>query len=720
MLIIVLIMSYYLNERTMKKYFLFIFFATTSIIVSAQTQYGVVKTRGRMVNGKLVPGEKIPSAMVSVRGRSAILSGADGSFSFTVAGNSFIVDSVRKKDYALIDTEACRQYKFPQSPFVLLMEKSEVQQAELLAKERSLRRDLQRRLQKREDEVDALNVSLEAKNRLLSEINRDREENEKLIKDLAEYYAKLDYDQLDEFQRRVSECIENGELERADSLLRSRGNMNKRIAEIHDEEAAEAKEDEAIAKRQKNNQNAKEGTKEKKEIAAADCYSFHQRFARDHQRDSAAYYLELRASLDTTNIEWQNQAGRYIDDCLANYSKALEYYQRVLRQSILQYGEQSDWTATAYNNIGAVYDSQGDYDKALDHYCKSLDIRKEVLGTEHPVVASSYNNIGVVYCSQGDYTKALEYFNKALAIIEKVLGTEHPDVADSYNNIGVVYKRQGDYAKALECYTNAKNVWEKMFGKEHPNVATSYSNIGSVYIYQENYPEALKFLTQALEIQRKMLGVEHPNVALSYINIGFLYDSLGKYSEALDYYLKALGIQQKLYGTEHPDVAMCYNNIGYVSAEMGNNPKALEYLTKALEIREKVLGPEHPSTKKSMNDVEHVKMTMIVQDSVAMQEHVFTAKVVEGDTPARQQGLSGECIVLEFADWTINDNTFLYDKCNEMLGKPKDMVIFKDGSISSHHFENAMGMRIGLKRVGKAEKKRIIKAYEKWKAKSSK
>ena len=33
-----------------------------------------------------------------------------------------------------------------------------------------------------------------------------------------------------------------------------------------------------------------------------------------HLNDSAAYYLELRAGLDTTNVEWSDEAGGYIYD----------------------------------------------------------------------------------------------------------------------------------------------------------------------------------------------------------------------------------------------------------------------------------------------------------------------------------------------------------------------------------------------------------------------
>lgn len=422
----------------MKKVLFLLAGLTTVVMMTAQTQQGVVKTRGRIVNGQLVPGSKIAQALVGVRGRLAVLSDDNGAFSFPVTTKSFIIDSVKKKDYALIDIEACRQYQYPQKPFVLLMEKPELQQADLLAKERKLRRDLQRRLQKREDEVDALNVSLEKKNKLLQEINREREDNEKIIKDLAKYYATLDYDQLDDFQRRVSDCLENGELERADSLPRSRGSMEKRIAEIHNEEVAETLEDEVIAKRQENNQIAKEGTRKKKELAAADCFSFYQRFKQDHQRDSAAYYLELRASLDTTNVEWSIVAGKYIDDYLADYAKALKYYQTTLRHSLLQFGEQHDWTATFYNNIGSVYSNQGDYPKALEYHLKALAIWEKVLGQEHPDVATSYNNIGGIYGNRGDYPKALEFNLKALAIREKVLGQEHPDTKTVKENIKYV------------------------------------------------------------------------------------------------------------------------------------------------------------------------------------------------------------------------------------------------------------------------------------------
>ena len=191
----------------MKKYILFLYILV-AVGVMAQTQHlqtGVIKTCGRMVNGKQVPGVKIANATVSVRGRTPAKSRDDGTFSFPVTEKTFIIDSVRKKDYVLIDFEACRQYRFPQSPFVLLMEKPEKQQAELLAAESKIRRNLQRQLQDRENEIENMrNASQQEKDSLLRLLYQQQGDNERLIADMAKRYSTLDYDQLDDFYRLVS------------------------------------------------------------------------------------------------------------------------------------------------------------------------------------------------------------------------------------------------------------------------------------------------------------------------------------------------------------------------------------------------------------------------------------------------------------------------------------------------------------------------------------
>ena len=90
-----------------------------------------------------------------------------------------------------------------------------------------------------------------------------------------------------------------------------------------------------------------------------------------------------------------------------------------------------------------------------------------------------------------------------------------------------------------------------------------------------------------------------------------------------------------------------------------------------------------------------------------MSDKAFTAKVVSDETPASQQGMSGEYYLLEYSDWNFEND--------ELKDKPKDIVVMKDGVITKHHFEDTIGIQLGIKFVSKEEKQRITETYHKWK-----
>ena len=170
-------------------------------------------------------------------------------------------------------------------------------------------------------------------------------------------------------------------------------------------------------------------------------------------------------------------------------------------------------------------------------------------------------------------------------------------------------------------------------------------------------------------------------MATSYNNIGTLYSEQGDYSKALEYLQKALKIKLEILGKNHPDVAMCYDNIGAVYWAAKDNGKELDGFKEFTLPR------------------------------------VFTATTVGNDTPAQEAGMAGGYIMLEFAEWTINSESSLIAKNIEMRGKPKTIVVMKDGNISQYHFENSIGVQLGYKYVGEQEKQRILKAYKEWKEK---
>ena len=346
----------------MKQFFLTISLLLTNVlllgfIASAQTQQGFVKTKGRMVDGKLVPGQGLKGATVSIKGRTPILVNSDdGSFSFPTSDRQFYLDSVRKKGYQLVDMDACpKTYVCSSNPIYIVMETPEQMMEDKINAEKKIRRNLQKQLQDKEDELEALReeekISQEEYEKALQRLYSEQESNERIIADMAKRYAELDYDLLDDFYRQVSYFIESGELTKADSLLRTRGNITQQVNDIQIMGQNIQDEKEQL-------QRVRAVQQADTEEAARHCKSLADMFHTQHQIDSAAYYLELRAQLDTTNIEWQYDAGGYIYANEANYDKAFPYFQRALRHSISQHGQDHPMTKAILSSINSSIKQQ--------------------------------------------------------------------------------------------------------------------------------------------------------------------------------------------------------------------------------------------------------------------------------------------------------------------------------------------------------------------------
>ncbi len=816
---------------------------------AAQTQQGYVKTKGRKgSNGAVVPGTRIVGATVQIKGRNAVVSQANGVFAFPIPANKFYVQNVVKQGYVVTDPEMItRQYVYSTNPLILVLETPSQHTDDKLASERKIRRTLQRQLQRREDEIEELKelnkITREQYQSALEQLYAEQESNEKLISEMAERYSQIDYDQLDDFNMRISDCILEGRLTEADSLLRSKGDITDRIAQVHKAEAIEAAEAAEIAQRQQELERSKAGTQAQKDDIAMDCYRFYEKFKLEHRNDSAAYYLDQRVKLDTTNVTWLREAGDFASEYLADYPTALNYLNRAMAVALSRQGDNSELLALCYNSLGMVYRKRGDYAQAMDCYNKAMEICTSALGNENTTTAVTHNNIGLVYEKQGQSALAQQNYLTAVDILERVLGTEHPYTATSYNNVGSFYYSQGEYDKALEYLNKSLTIREKVCGADHPDVAMSLSNLGSVYLAQGDNARALEHFNRSLSIREQALGTNHPEVAVTLGNIGYASMRQGDFASALDHFTRALAINERVLGPNHPDVAVVCNNIGMVHEYQRDYDKALEWYGKSLAIKEKALGADHPSTAASLDNLgkiyyvkgdytrslEHYQKAMNARErggdnavglatscdnvgtvyyrlaryqeaidvfsrglairereqgpthlataqshqsiagaydkmgdyAMALQhynkalqikeqqlgdahkgvvslkklivfteynqalsrgklkgflaDHCFIITVNSGENAATARGMSGEYVLLEFADWTPESEFSIVRRANELKNDPKDVVVMQDGIVKSYHFEDRLGLTFGIKSINKQEKQQINQAYQQWK-----
>lgn len=591
----------------MKKYYILFAVMMLCVMLSAQTQQGYVKTKGRMVNGQIVHGQGLKGTTVCIKGKTAVLvKTEDGAFSFPVPEAQFRVDSVRKKGYQLVDMDALSKiYKHSPNPIFLVMETPEQQLQDQLDAERKIRRTLIDQLHQREDDIEALKkqqkISDEEYRQALQKLYEETDQNEQLVKDMVERYSTIDYDQLSEFDQKISELILNGELVKADSMLRTKGDINKRVEQYRKHEAINAKEKEELVQRQEQLEQSELLAQKELEDLANDCYRKFEICKMRHENDSAAYYLKLRASLDATNFQWMIDAGDFLYEYLADFQNALSFYQQCLKLSIERDGLLNKWVSLCYNDIGILYGDTGLSDSAIYYFQRSINIDSTLFGENSTNNTITYNNLGDTYSSLGAYDEALRCFEKALNI--SVLLDDNLNKAMSLNNIGTIYLYLDKYDDALKLFNEALCIHIKESGENSLKVADVYGNLGFLYGQKEDFDTALIYHIKALNIRKLVLSENHPDIALNNNNVGITYLRMGEPDKGLEYLEQALSIRKYLFGENHPSVATCYDNIGGAYSIMNNHEKEREYYEKALSIRIAVLDENHPDIAYSYNNI---------------------------------------------------------------------------------------------------------------------
>ena len=371
----------------MNKILALLFLLLAATFAFAQTtQAGYAKTKGRMDSkGNLIPGTRIGGVSIQLTGGHSTVADANGNFTLTAPDKKFYLSDVQKQGYVLTEPDMLKkQYVCSSNPLVISMETPSQQQDEKLAAERKLRRTLQQQLQKREQEMDSLRelnrITEEEYRAALQQIYDEQDHSSRLVKAMAERYVSIDFDNLDEFNRRISDCILNGRLQEADSLIATKGSIQSRVNQLDQQLAANAQVREALEK-------SETLARITRDELAADCYHKSEIFQLQNQRDSAAHYLEIRARLDTSNVLWQLDAGEYLFQYMARLDQAMTYYARALRLALsAEVGEKS-LAIKCYNHIGHLNFDKGEYGSALRNFQNALTHTVSVYGDHHPEIA---------------------------------------------------------------------------------------------------------------------------------------------------------------------------------------------------------------------------------------------------------------------------------------------------------------------------------------------
>ena len=654
--------------------FLFAIFMVLGVTAQVHTQKGIVRKVTRSASDPFIP---VQGVQVIVSGEANKASDKDGRFSLKVKvtdkAGSYTLTAVRVPqgpkymlaspskgkrlfisandlEVSLITPEEKEmEYK---KRYELLKEKYEEQSLSL----RKLRNELNKRLgELSESDVHYARLKAECDSirKLYLDYINNEDKIDEVIKELAEELALTDYQSLDSLELKIYELKKNGEWKALNDLIRESmpGGAEEAWKVIEQQQRnADAKVEQAklelargLSEQQRLIQQRSQWF-EKMETAI-------ESFKMQHLNDSVSHYYEILTKAAPTNWDYLIAAGRFEEDYMADYnramnyqlsalnttdndtykatsyiiiggiyeklddySKALEYYEKSLNIYLMIYGENASWgIANVSIGMGRVYSNQGDYSKALVCFEGALKIFLLLNGDNHPAVATSYSYIGQIYFAQNDYSKALDYFKKSLNLDLSFFGENHPEVASGYYNIGYVYFAQGDYSKALEYFEEVLKIRLSVYGENHSRVASVYNDIGEIYSVQGDDFKALDYFKKSLKIVLSVYGENHSQVSSIYDHIGEVYFAQKDYSKALYYFEESLKIRLSLFGENHPEVALSYYSIGSLYIIQGDKSKALNYYEKSLKIRLSVYGENHPLTKEIMDLINVAANSKVLQ-----------------------------------------------------------------------------------------------------------
>jgi Tfp pilus assembly protein PilF len=696
-----------------------------------QTQQGCVKTLGRPDK----KGEPLSGVSVRVKGEhNPVLSKEDGTLTLLLTGkkngDAYTLQEVQKKGYELNETGVIgRQYAYSDRvPLTIVMvssvqlhaDKQRIENNAYKVAERNYKVKLY--LLEKQKEENA--ISEEQYRKELLELQDKFEKYQLLIDGLAEHYAHVDYDELNDKEREVNICIENGELEQADSLINTMfdpidvlkrnkealAQLNQQITEANTIIGKANEDMAAVLKQQEKDANY--------------LYQLHTIALSRFDNDKAGQYIETRAELDTTNIRWQVDAASYHRLFSAKYQQAERFLQRGLAESYKQYKGWNMVSAYVLNDLARTYESMGKMKKANDCYNDAFTLFSHYKDTISNEIAMLYNNHGLFLMKNGVYDVALQSLEKAREIKCQLYGDGHIQLANVYNNIGMANHYLQKYNEALSYYHKALSLFLKQYGEKNANVANCYNNIGMSYFAGNDTVNARFNLGKALDIRMALYGTRSLPVAESYNNIGSLYQKRGDNTNALTYHNQALAIREDMLGQWHTDVAQSLVHIGEIyDATMSF--ECVDYYKRALQIYLKsalaknsgiiqtvatqyynayCAGASKGVTTLSSNEFKEL-----------MSGYVILLTVLEGDTPSSRLGMKGQYVLLEFDKWKSGTDSSVFQVNNILRGKPKDILVYDDSGINSYHFESNLGAKMELWYFGKEEREKVVEFYNNWK-----
>ena len=415
----------------MKRIFILVVTLLVNTMAFAQSQQGYVRTLGRPEK----KGEALSEVTIRVKGEhNHAISNTSGKFELVLTnlknGDAYSLQQVKKNGYELNETDMIgRQFAFTDKvPLTIVMVSSEQLQADKQRIENNAYEMAEKNYKAKysllEKQLSDNEITAEQYREEIQDLQDKFEKYQSLIDGLAEHYAHTDYDELDEKDREINICIENGDLERADSLIRTLfdpigvlernmealAKLDMQIGQANDI-IAQANEDMAAVLKQQ-------------EKDAEYLYQLYTIALAQYDQQKAGQYIETRALLDTTNARWLFDAALYFSQ-QNELKKAEKYYLvalNIYNNDLAQNGRSSYEIDKVYtlNNLALTYQKMQRFSDCKLLLMEAHDLCGQIDSTAVPSHALTHAKILTISNLCNHYLVTNQYTEAGNCIVEGV------------------------------------------------------------------------------------------------------------------------------------------------------------------------------------------------------------------------------------------------------------------------------------------------------------
>lgn len=602
------------------------------LFASAQTQQGYVRTLGRPEKA----GEPLGEVTVKVRGQhNTVKSNSNGNFEMVLEGlhngDAYALQQVRKNGYELNESDLIgRPLAFSDKvPLTIVMVSSTQLQADKQRIENNAYKTAEKNFKAQynllEQQLNDNQLSIEQYRTAIQDLQDKFEKYQSLIDGLAEHYAHTDYDLLDEKDREINLCIENGELERADSLIRL---LFDPISVLQRNKEALAKLDSQIGQANKLLAQANEdmaAVLKQQEKDAEYLYQLYTIALARYDQEKASQYIVTRALLDTTNVRWLSDAAYFLvthndyEAAAKFYTMALAEYQEMDEDQLANQGLDM---ACAMNNLGLIYINMNRAQDSEKILMESLKISHDQLESgnrqSYASLIISYTNLGKLYSASQRFSEAYEAILTGYNIYTSV-ATDSTVMSPSFTMAVVALIRE-NFQMLSSTYSISPEMVHQMmssapelleniesFLQMHqtdqeilsfgPTILPLLKILADLYDNIQRYDRCENLLAISLEFSRKMAGMDPkaymPQLIESLQNLALYYSDRKKYDESEALFEEAVALTEPLAETNPllfaPALAELLCNMGDLCSAMGFANQDLNKLQKGEQLLNEAL-----------------------------------------------------------------------------------------------------------------------------------